>query len=81
MALAAKSAGFDGFFTKRGMTPKAYAACLADTKAKDQLTQMAANSWQRDGIPGTPLIVVNGKREEGVHGWSDLEPLLKAALK
>ena len=80
IAAAAKAAGFDAFFARRGMPGKTYAACLADAKAKDQLTQMAGNSWQRDAIPGTPLIVINGKRQEGVYGWSDLEPMIKAAL-
>ncbi len=81
MAAVAKAAGFDNFFAKRGVTPKAYAACMADTKAKEQLGQMAGNAWQRDQIPGTPLVLINGKRQDGVHGWSDLEPLIKTALK
>ena len=77
---AARAAGFDTFFARRGMPAKAYATCLADAKAKDQLTAMAGNSWQRDAIPGTPLIVINGKRQEAVHDWGDLEPLIKSAL-
>lgn len=81
MAVAAKSAGFDGFFAKHGLGAKAYATCMADEKAKDQLTQMAGNSWDRDKIPGTPLILINGQRHESVHSWADLEPLIKAALK
>lgn len=81
MVAVAKAAGFDSFFAKRGVTPKAYAACMADTKAKEQLGQMAGNAWQRDQIPGTPLVLINGKRQDGVHGWSDLEPLIKTALK
>ena len=81
MALVAKAAGFDAFFMKRGMTPKVYASCMADAAGKDQLTKMAGNSWQRDAIPGTPLILVNGKRQENVQEWADLEPLIKAALR
>jgi protein-disulfide isomerase len=81
MAAVARAAGFDGFFAKRGVTPKAYAACMADTKGKEQLGQMASYAWQRDQIPGTPLVLINGARQEGVHGWADLEPLIKAALK
>ncbi|WP_340315354.1 thioredoxin domain-containing protein [Rhizorhabdus argentea] len=81
MAIVAKAAGFDAFFLKRGMTPRDYAACMADTAGKDQLTQMAGNSWQRDAIPGTPLILLNGKRQENVHAWADLEPLIKTALR
>ncbi|RYD90456.1 MAG: protein-disulfide isomerase [Sphingomonadales bacterium] len=81
LALVAKSAGFDSFFAKRGMSAPAYAACMADTKAKDVLTQMAGNSWQRDKIPGTPLMMINGVRQENVMHWTDLEPRIKAALK
>lgn len=80
IAAVARAAGLDAFFARRGMPAKAYAACLADAKAKDELTEMAGNSWQRDAISGTPLIVINGTRQAGLHGWSDLEPLIKAAL-
>lgn len=78
--LVARTAGFDAFFARRGMTPAAFSACLANTAAKDQLTQMAGNSWQRDAIPGTPLILINGVRQDDIHHWSDLEPRIKAAL-
>lgn len=81
MVAAARSAGFDSFFAARGMGPAAFSACMADAKAKDQLTQMAGNSWQRDQIPGTPFIIINGKRQESVHDWAELEPLIKAALR
>jgi protein-disulfide isomerase len=81
MAAVAKAAGFDAFFAKRGVTPKAYAACMADTKAKEQLGQMAGYAWQRDQIPGTPLVLINGQRQEAVHSWADLEPLIRGALK
>lgn len=80
MAAVARAAGFDSFFAKRGMTTKAYAACMADAKAKDELTRMAGNSWQRDEIPGTPFVMINGKRQAAIHSWADLEPLVKAAL-
>ena len=81
MAAAAKAAGFDSFFAKRGMNAQAYAACMNDKKAKDVLAQMAGYAWQRDQIPGTPLILLNGERQEGVHEWADLEPRIKAVLK
>jgi len=81
LAIVARSAGFDSFFAKRGMTERAFGACLTDKKAKDQLAQMAANSWDRDKIPGTPLILVNGERRDDIREWAQLEPVLKAALK
>jgi len=81
VAAAASAAGFPSFFQSRGMTPKAYSACLADMKAKEQLSAMAGNSWERDRIPGTPTIEINGRRQDQIHSWPDLEPAIKAALK
>lgn len=81
MLLVARAAGFDSFFAQRGVTAKAFAACMADENAQKQLAQMAGNSWERDAIPGTPLILINGVRHEDVHSWAALEPLIKAALK
>lgn len=81
LALVSRAAGFDSFFAKRGVSAKAYAACMGNEAAKKQLTQMAANSWERDAIPGTPLLLVNGQKQEGIHGWADLKPKIDAALK
>jgi protein-disulfide isomerase len=81
MMTVARASGFDSFFAKRGMPPKAFAACMADEQAQQQLARMAGNSWERDAIPGTPLLLINGARQEGVHSWADLEPLIKAALR
>jgi protein-disulfide isomerase len=81
MAAAARAAGFPAFFEKRGMTPRSFAACMADAGGKEQLTRMADNSWRRDAIPGTPTIEINGKREDQVDSWAELRPLIVAALK
>ncbi len=77
----AKAAGFDIFFAKRGLTPKAQAMCMASKAGQDQLSRMTSNSWDRDKIPGTPMILVNGVRREGILHWAQLEPLIKAALQ
>lgn len=77
----AKAAGFDSFFAKRGLTPRAQAACMASKAGQDQLSQMASNSWDRDKIPGTPMILINGVRREGILQWAQLEPLIKAELQ
>ncbi len=77
----AKAAGFDGFFASRGLTPKAQAVCMASKAGQDRLAQMVSNSWDRDKVPGTPLILVNGVRREEVKQWAQLELLIKAALK
>jgi protein-disulfide isomerase len=81
MMTVARASGFDSFFAKRGMPPRAFAACMADEQAQQQLARMAGNSWERDAIPGTPLLLINGVRQEGVYSWTDLEPLIKAALQ
>lgn len=80
MALVAHAAGFDSFFAKRGMTPKAYAACLADAPAQKQLAQMASFAWDRDKIPGTPAFVLNGLPLGSLGSWGELEGKLKANL-
>lgn len=80
MAAVAKTAGFDSFFAKRGMNPKRYAACMADEAAKKQLVTMAGNSWERDAIPGTPAIKINGQMQNDVASWAALEAKIKAAL-
>lgn len=80
MASVAHAADFDGFFARRGMTPKAYAACLADVAAQKQLGQMAAYAWDRDKIPGTPAFVLNGTSLGSLAHWADLEAKLKANL-
>lgn len=81
MAFVAHAAGFDSFFAKRGMIPRAYAACLADNAAQKQLGQMADNAWNRDKIPGTPAFAINGMPLGSLTSWADLEAKLKANLK
>lgn len=80
MQFVAKTAGFDSFFAKRGMTPARYSACMADEEGKKQLAQMASNSWERDAIPGTPAIRINGQMQDGIVHWADLDARIKAAL-
>lgn len=80
MAAVARSAGFDGFFAQRGMTPRHYAACMADKNAQQQLSAMAGKAWGADKIPGTPAFVVNGTAVGSIGSWSDLEAKIKAAL-
>jgi protein-disulfide isomerase len=77
----ARAAGFDAYFAKRGLAPKAQAACLADKKGQDALAKMTDNSWNRDAIKGTPTLMVNGERRDEVKTWDALEPLIKAGLK
>jgi protein-disulfide isomerase len=77
----ARAAGFDAFFARRGLTARAQAACMASKAGQDQLSTMTSNSWDRDKIPGTPLILLNGVRREEVKHWAQLEPLIRAALK
>jgi len=80
MMLVANAAGFDSLFAKRGMTRQRYAACLADAKGKQQLVTMAGNSWERDAIPGTPAIKINGEMQPNVTNWAALDARIKAAI-
>ena len=77
----AKAAGFDSFFARRGLTPRAQAVCMASKPGQDQLSKMTSNSWDRDQIPGTPAILINGVRRDAILRWSQLESLIKEALR
>jgi protein-disulfide isomerase len=80
MAIVAHSAGFDSFFAGRGMTPKRFAACMADKAAQQQLGEMAGKAWDGDKISGTPSFRINGEMQGSLTSWTDLESKIKAAL-
>lgn len=80
MISVARSAGFDSFFAKRGMTPQRFSACMADKAAQQQLGAMADKAWGTDKIPGTPAFVINGTVRASLSSWADLEKQIKTAL-
>ncbi|WP_162875451.1 thioredoxin domain-containing protein [Sphingomonas crusticola] len=74
----AEIGGLYGFFGARGM-PRAQAeACLADTKAIDQITAWQTK-YQEDGVNSTPTFFINGEKQN-VGEWEQLEPLLAQAV-
>lgn len=77
----AKAAGFDSFFAKRGLSPQAQAACMADEKGQAVLTRMTDRSWNKDAIKGTPTIMINGVRRDEIKTWDALDAAIKAGLK
>lgn len=81
LAAFTQGAGLDALFRKRGMTPIKIAACLANKPEQDRLGAMAREAWETRKIGGTPAFLINGTLVEGVGGWAELEPRIKAALR
>jgi protein-disulfide isomerase len=74
----AEIGGLYGFFGARGL-PRAQAeACLANTKAIDQITAWQTK-YQEDGVNSTPTFFINGEKQS-VGEWEQLEPLLAQAV-
>lgn len=74
-------AGLPQYAHSRGVAPTRTAACLADTKAVDELVKIAGRATTDfPDFPGTPTFLLNGELLDGVATWPDLESRLKAAL-
>jgi protein-disulfide isomerase len=72
---AVDGAGLDAIARGAGMSAAAVDACFADDKALDAtmaVTRAAA------GVPGTPAFAINGRMVDAP-GWTQLQPLLRAA--
>ena len=78
-AALAQASGLDQFVIQRGVPGDAVKQCLADTKTPDRLLQVRNDANTKFNLSGTPTFIVNGQVVEGVSGWKDLEPQLKAA--
>lgn len=65
---------------KQGMTEAQFDACVAGTKEDAIINQVAQDGVDRYGINSTPSIVINGKLAQNAHEYSEIKPLLDAAL-
>lgn len=77
----AKLGGLDGFVRARGIPEAKFRACLTDAQQRGQLEAIRKAAVEQYKVTGTPAFALNGKGLEGVHSWTDLEPLLKDAVK
>lgn len=72
-------AGFNTLAAKFGVGPARAKACLADEKAMARIAEIRREAISRYTLTGTPSFVINGKKADGVGGWTELEPLLRQA--
>lgn len=80
LQIMGRHVGLDAMLAARGMTAKRYQACLNAPAEPKVLSVMAADAWDGMKIQGTPSFAINGALQSNVRTWSELEPLLKAAL-
>ncbi len=66
------------FVKQRGIPEAKARACLADEKAMDALTDVTQKRGQDGTVTGTPTILINDKKVNGI-SWTEIEPALKAA--
>ena len=76
---AAQIAGFYDFFSRFGLSRDEAQSCLTDFASMETI---AANSTQQSNefeVTGTPTFFVNGRKQDGVGSWANLEPILQQA--
>ena len=66
--------GLNGLAAKAGVSAEKGRQCLADNEAVDRLMRNRQSALQQ-GLEGTPMFLVNGKKVDG-HDWASLRPLL-----
>ena len=74
-----RAGGLDQFFRQRGMPESRINACLADQAGLERLAEITRRGIEQDQVQGTPTFFINGQRQD-VNAWSELEPLLRAAM-
>jgi protein-disulfide isomerase len=77
----AKVAGLPQWASARGLALPKSSQCLSNSRAVDQLVQMASDATtQFPDFAGTPTFVINGTMLDKTATWDMLEPQLKTAL-
>ena len=74
----AEQMGMIDFVKQRGISESQARACLTDKAKTDALAKFSDTATQDGGVTGTPTFLINGTKADAV-GWTQLEPLLKAA--
>lgn len=75
----AQIGGFYDFFASRGISADQARACLADVPSLEKLAAATDRYAKEDKVTGTPTFTLNGRKLDGVNGWSALEPALQRA--
>lgn len=76
----AETGKLDAYVRTRGIPRAKFDQCLADKGAFDKLIAMRTQATDTYKLTGTPGFIINGKTQEGVYTWAQLEPKLQAAL-
>ena len=76
--MLARQMGLIEFMKQRGLPEARADQCLADIALVDKLTKQTQDKGADGTVSGTPTVIVNGKKVDGI-GWSDVEKALKAA--
>jgi len=75
------AAGIEAMLVKQGMAPAALDRCLDDKAAEAALQKTTNDAWNVRKINGTPGFFINDTAQPDIHGWAQLEPAIRAALK
>lgn len=78
-AALAEVGGFYDFFASRGVSEDQAKACLADVPSLETLANQTETFANEDKVNGTPTFTLNGRKLDGVAGWTQLEPELQRA--
>lgn len=77
----AKIAGLQQWAAMRGVPQAKSTQCLTDENSVNQLVQMTSNvTNDYPNFSGTPNFVINGKLDEKIAGWKQLDAALRTAL-
>lgn len=78
-AAMAEVGGFYDFFASRGISEDQARACLADVPSLETLAAATDRYAKEHEVTGTPTFTLNGRKLDGVAGWTQLEPILQRA--
>lgn len=66
------------FMKQRGLPDTQARQCLADTKVIDEITAVTQKAGANGTVTGTPTLIVNGTKVDGI-SWTAVEAALKKA--
>ncbi len=76
--MLARQMGLIDFMKQRGLPEARADQCLSDIALVDKLTKQTQDKGADGTVSGTPTVIVNGTKVDGI-GWADVEKALKAA--
>lgn len=77
----AEIGGLDAYVRTKGITKAKFDQCLLDPAARKTVETLRAQATDTYKLTGTPGFIINGKVQENVYSWDQLEPRLQQALR